>query len=111
MNHSEDAVGNLNGPLQDLLYDQIKDLVSWQMREMLRQWNRSVPMGDLFLDRWTRAQQLGFGKGTSIYDSSVVLGDVKIGDNTWIGPFTVIDGSGGLTIGDSRYGGLGFEWR
>ena len=29
-----------------------------------------------------------------------MLGDVKVGKGTWIGPFTVLDGSGGLTIGD-----------
>lgn len=30
-----------------------------------------------------------------------MLGDVNVGKHTWIGPFTVLDGSGGgLTIGD-----------
>lgn len=29
-----------------------------------------------------------------------LIGEPKIGPNTWIGPFTLIDGSGGLTIGD-----------
>lgn len=29
-----------------------------------------------------------------------VLGDPQIGGGTWIGAFTVIDGSGGLTIGE-----------
>lgn len=28
-----------------------------------------------------------------------IVGDPKIGDGTWIGAFTVVDGSGGLTIG------------
>jgi acetyltransferase-like isoleucine patch superfamily enzyme len=28
-----------------------------------------------------------------------VLGEVKVGASTWIGPFTVLDGSGGLEIG------------
>jgi len=28
------------------------------------------------------------------------LGNVQVGKNTWIGPFTVLDGSGGLEIGD-----------
>lgn len=43
----------------------------------------------------------GFGEGTSIYDSALVLGDVKVGKKTWIGPFVVLDGSGGLTIGSN----------
>lgn len=29
-----------------------------------------------------------------------IIGEPKIGAGTWIGPFTVIDGSGGLTIGE-----------
>lgn len=44
---------------------------------------------------------LGFGEGTSIYDSAHVFGEVKVGRNTWIGPFTILDGSGGLAIGNS----------
>jgi acetyltransferase-like isoleucine patch superfamily enzyme len=32
-------------------------------------------------------------------DHAWIVGDPAIGDGTWIGPFTVIDGSGGLTIG------------
>ncbi len=52
------------------------------------------------VDRWEKARLLGFGEGSSIYDSSLVLGRVKVGSQTWIGPFTVLDGSGGLEIGD-----------
>lgn len=53
------------------------------------------------MDRWERAEALGFGKGSSIYDSAIVLGDVKVGENTWIGPNVVLDGSGGLEIGSN----------
>ncbi len=67
----------------------------------LKQLNRSLPFADLLFDRWERAKLLGFGEGTSIYDSSHVFGDVKIGKNTWIGPFTILDGSGGLEIGNN----------
>ena len=68
--------------------------------EQREKWNRSLPFADGIVDRWERARFLGFGEGSSIYDSSIVMGDVKIGANTWIGPFTVLDGSGGLEIGD-----------
>ena len=37
----------------------------------------------------------------TIYDSTTVVGDVKIGENTWIGPFCSIDGGGGLEIGEN----------
>jgi acetyltransferase-like isoleucine patch superfamily enzyme len=66
----------------------------------MRQWRRVLPVGDEISDRWEKARYLGFGEGTSIYDSSLIIGDVKVGKNTWIGPFTILDGSGGLEIGD-----------
>jgi acetyltransferase-like isoleucine patch superfamily enzyme len=31
----------------------------------------------------------------------LIIGDVKVGKNTWIGPFTILDGSGGLEIGNN----------
>jgi acetyltransferase-like isoleucine patch superfamily enzyme len=61
---------------------------------------RVLPLGDYLSDRWEKARYLGFGEGTSIYDSSLVLGDVRVGKNTWVGPFTLLDGSGVLEIGD-----------
>jgi len=64
-------------------------------------YKRILPVNELFTDRWEKARYLEFGKGTSIYDSSLVFGDVKVGKNTWIGPFTILDGSGGLSIGDN----------
>jgi acetyltransferase-like isoleucine patch superfamily enzyme len=64
------------------------------------EFNRSVSFGDVFVDRWDRAKQLGFGSETSIYDSSLVIGEVAVGKNCWIGPYTILDGSGKLEIGD-----------
>lgn len=34
------------------------------------------------------------------HEQSWIIGEPSIGEGTWIGAFTVIDGSGGLTIGD-----------
>lgn len=64
-----------------------------------KQFDRSLPFADEMFDRWERAKAMGFQEGSSIYDSSYVFGNVKVGENSWIGPFTIIDGSGGLTIG------------
>lgn len=67
-----------------------------------KDFNRVTPIGDYISDRWEKAKYLGFGENSSIYDSSLVLGDVKVGKNCWIGPFTILDGSGGeLIIGDN----------
>lgn len=69
--------------------------------QFLETYNRSLPLPDHINDRWERAERLGFGKGTNIYDSSYVIGDVSVGENCWIGMFTVLDGSGGLNIGNN----------
>ena len=62
--------------------------------------NRSLSLGDYINDRWERAKKEGFGEGTSVYDNVLILGDVKVGKHCWIGPNVVLDGSGGLEIGD-----------
>ncbi len=82
------------------LLEKLRLLLNEQQSMVLNKWNRSLPFGDYIVDRWQKAQSLGFSEGSSIYDSALVLGDVKVGKNTWIGPFTVLDGSGGLVIGD-----------
>ena len=69
-------------------------------REVHRRWQRTLPFGDYVVDRWQKARALEFGEGASIYDSALVIGDVKVGRETWIGPGVVLDGSAGLTIGD-----------
>lgn len=63
--------------------------------------NRVLPFGDYFSDRWEKAKFLGFGEGSSIYDNVVILGNVKVGTHTWIGPNVILDGSGGLSIGSN----------
>jgi acetyltransferase-like isoleucine patch superfamily enzyme len=67
---------------------------------LYKRFNRVLPLNELINDRWEKARFLGFGDGTSIYDSSVVIGNVKVGKHTWIGPFTILDGSASLSIGD-----------
>lgn len=58
-------------------------------------WNRDLPFWELVFDRWDHATALGFGEGSSVYHSCHVFGDVRVGPRTWVGPFTIIDGSGG----------------
>ena len=70
-------------------------------KSFLSELDRSLPFADEIFDRWERAKFLGFGEGTSVYDSCHIFGDVKVGSNTWVGPFTVLDGSGSLKIGNN----------
>lgn len=82
------------------LLDELKSFWKSRREEIDARFRRTLPFADYIVDRWEKAGALGFGEGTSIYDSSLVLGEVVVGEHTWIGPFTVLDGSGGgLHIG------------
>ena len=67
---------------------------------MKQNFNRHVSIQDLLSDRWETAKFYGFGEGTSCYNNVLILGNVKVGKNTWIGPNVILDGSGGLEIGN-----------
>jgi acetyltransferase-like isoleucine patch superfamily enzyme len=90
---TEDSPGPIS-PGPDLA--RIYELEDRRSRE---QWQRSLPVVEVATDRWQRATSLGFGAGTSIYHLSYDYGDESVGENTWIGPYTLLDGSGGLRIG------------
>ncbi len=69
--------------------------------KMKTDWNRVLPFDELLFDRWEKANFLGTKKKASVYHNSYIYGDVDIGKNTWVGPYTLLDGSGGkLKIGD-----------
>lgn len=90
----------LTSDSQKSFYESIMELHETLDNALMQNHNRSLPLNEVLIDRWERAKKLGFGDKTSIYDSSVVIGDVKVGMNVWIGPFTIIDGSGNISIGD-----------
>ncbi len=81
------------------LLDQLRSLWSERRAAIDSAHRRTLPFADYVVDRWEKARLLGFGAGASIYDSALVIGDVSVGEQTWIGPGVVLDGSGGLTIG------------
>lgn len=85
----------------DTLHAEITALHEKLRKETRKKWNRVLPFNELLFDRWEKAQFLKTKKGASVYDSSYVYGDVLIGKSTWVGPNTLLDGSGGrLSIGD-----------
>ena len=90
----------LNSSKADQTWDDFSSFHREIDSAMREQYNRSLPFNEEFSDRWARAKELGFGEGTSIYDNSYVYGSPKVGKNCWIGPMTIIDGSGDLEIGD-----------
>ncbi len=69
--------------------------------EFRERFQRDLPLEEMLFDRWERAAHLGFGTKTSLHHNSYVYGNVLVGENTWIGPFTILDGSGDLTIGSA----------
>lgn len=78
-----------------------KELAS--LRKLLRsetrkKYGRINPFCEDLFD-WKEKGEFCGSEGTTIYDSATVIGDVTIGDNCWVGPFTMLDGSGKLTIG------------
>jgi acetyltransferase-like isoleucine patch superfamily enzyme len=81
------------------LVEAARRIIAELQRDTRERWRRDLPLEELLGDRWERARQLGFGEGASIYQSSYVYGDVSVGRGTWIGPFTLLEGAGGLSIG------------
>lgn len=99
-------IKNSNSPCNTSQYmsntdiDKLKNQLNILHRQMREKYDRHVPTGTLLNDRWNQASDYGFGRGTSMYDEALILGNVQVGENTWIGPFSVLDGSGGeLSIG------------
>jgi acetyltransferase-like isoleucine patch superfamily enzyme len=83
------------------MIDQLRALQKELQAEKRKKFRRRVSLGDLVTDRSENAREMGFGEGTSCYDNVLILGDVTVGKNTWIGPNVILDGSGGgLVIGD-----------
>ena len=67
----------------------------------LKKFRRINPTMEDITD-WKEKGKFLFGeKNITVYDSSTITGDVEIGKNTWVGPFTALDGTGGLKIGEN----------
>ncbi|MBB4380721.1 DapH/DapD/GlmU-related protein [Bradyrhizobium sp. SBR1B] len=99
----------MNSQLDPRMSDHVIDKWHALARAFLRelavrkreQFDRRVSVGDLLTERADNAAAYGFGEGSTMYDNVLVLGSVKVGRNTWIGPGCILDGSGGdLQIGD-----------
>jgi acetyltransferase-like isoleucine patch superfamily enzyme len=82
------------------LYKRFSEMYKLLGKNFLAELQRLPSLSDMVVDRWERAKMLGFGEGSNIYDNSLVIGVVKVGSDCWIGPNTILDGSGELKIGN-----------
>jgi acetyltransferase-like isoleucine patch superfamily enzyme len=79
----------------------LKHTLNWVDKIYSQKWDRKIPIFDVLFDRWQNAKNLNFGKNSNISQLSFVFGKVKVGMSTFIGPYTIIDGSGGIEIGNN----------
>jgi acetyltransferase-like isoleucine patch superfamily enzyme len=73
-----------------------------KLSEMTKEkYHRINPSYEDFFPWHERARfWIGEDKNVTIYNSATLIGDVEIGEGCWVGPFTLLDGGGGLKIGD-----------
>ncbi len=77
------------------------ETLDYGRKKMRFEFNRHVPTGNILNDRWKLAETFDWGKGSSVYDDCLIFGDVNIGENCWIGPFSILDGNAfPIDIGD-----------
>lgn len=77
------------------------DMMQSRRIDMQNRFNRVLPSGELIYNRFDKARDLGFGEGSSVYDTAVIMGDIKVGSHVWIGPFTLVEGAtDDVEIGD-----------
>ncbi len=88
--------------MTDQEFEALFDRYMAKKRDGMRiKYNRVLPSGELIYNRFDKGKYLGCGEGSSVYDTSIVMGNVRIGEHVWVGPYTLLDGSGGdIVIGD-----------
>lgn len=85
----------------DRFEESLENLLSARRDQMKATYDRVLPAGELLFNRFDKAAYLKAGTGSSVYDASVIMGDVRIGAHVWVGPFTLIEGANApVVIGD-----------
>lgn len=85
-------------PETQAMWEQLKKLHYALRNETKEKYNRINPfIENLF--GWEEKGQYLESEGTRIYDSATIIGDVQMGNDLWIGPFCMVDGTGGLKLG------------
>jgi acetyltransferase-like isoleucine patch superfamily enzyme len=96
---SDDKDFNMSPELSNL-YQNLVALHKFLRDDTYKNFKRINPFIEDLTD-WKERGEFLFGpnKNITVYQTSTILGDVKVGENTWVGPYTSLDGQGGLKIG------------
>jgi len=93
MSHELDLDEDLNFLLTQLTR------LHYKLREHTKKkYKRINPFAEDLFD-WKEKGAFWGGKNVTVYDSTSIVGDVEIGDNSFVGPFCSLDGTGELKIG------------
>jgi acetyltransferase-like isoleucine patch superfamily enzyme len=95
------VTGGEEGVLEEELHRLREQLVALSTQLRAETWSahrRVNPFVENLFDWKEKGAFIG-GVDVTVYDSATVIGDVTIGDHSWIGPFCLLDGTGGLEIG------------
>ncbi len=55
----------------------LKKYLDEERLEMKKNFNRILPTNELLYDRWEKAALIKAGEGSSVYDTSVIMGMLK----------------------------------
>ena len=82
------------------LWTSLLELHHWCRNYTKKKYNRINPFNEDLFDWVERGSYWSQeNKEITVYNSATLIGDVQIGEHTWVGPFTLLDGGGGLKIG------------
>lgn len=80
------------------LWEQLVRLNAHLREHTRREHGRINPFAENLFS-WKEKGEYAGGKDVTVYDSATIIGDVEIGDHSWVGPFCMLDGTGRLRIG------------
>jgi len=87
--------------INEMLLKIIKILINYLDKKTMKKFGRLNPFYENLFDWKERGKKWSGKDNVTIFNSATLVGDVKIGENTWIGPFCNLDGTGGLEIGNN----------
>jgi len=86
--------------MQRLMKWFLKNLFYKLRAETKKQYNRVNPFFEDIIDWKEKGEFCSANKNVIIYDSTTIIGNIVIKDHVWVGPFCLLDGGGGLYIGE-----------